>query len=89
MTKETARNAAFRRRRMDQLLHPVGAQLPGRRLGKTRSNEVARCWRELGRANQPIFDGCLSVFLLVDEDGCTAYLSIPRRTKYDHATGGV
>ena len=35
------------------------------------------CWRELGSARQPVFDGDLPPFLMVDADGYSANLSMP------------
>ena len=35
------------------------------------------CWRELGYPRQPVFDGDLPTFLMVDADGYSANLSMP------------
>lgn len=81
MTKETARNAAFRRHHMGQLLHRIGTQLPrwldGQDLARESTAIEQLCWRELGVAKQPIFDGYLPAFLMVDGDGYPVDLSIP------------
>lgn len=81
MTKETARNVAFRRHHMGQLLHRIGAQLPrwldGQDLARESTAIEQLCWRELGVAKQPIFDGYLPAFLMVNGDGYPVDLSIP------------
>lgn len=81
MTKETARNAAFRRHHMGRLLHRIGTQLPrwldGQDLVRESTAIEQLCWRELGVAKQPIFDGDLPDFLMVDGDGYPVDLSIP------------
>ena len=81
MPKDTARNAAFLRHHMGQLLHRIGAQLPrwlgGQDLVRESTAIEQLCWRELGVAKQPIFDGDLPDFLMVDGDGYPVDLSIP------------
>ena len=81
MTKETARNADFRRHHMGQLLHRIGAQLPqwldGQDLIRESCAIEQLCWRELGLAKQPIFDGDLPDILMVDGGGHPVDLSIP------------
>jgi hypothetical protein len=84
MTKETTRNAAFRRHHMGRLLHRIGAQLrrwlDGQDLARESTAIEQLCWRELGVAKQPIFDGDLPDFLMVDGDGYRGDLSIPTAT---------
>ena len=76
-----AGNAAFRRHHMGRLLHRSGALLPGWLDGQELIRESRqmeqRCWRELGYAKQPIFDGDLPAFLVVDGGGDPCDLSVP------------
>ena len=76
-----AGNAAFRRHHMGRLLHRIGALLPGWLDGQELIRESRqmeqRCWRELGYAMQPIFDGDLPAFLTLDGDGQPCDLSLP------------
>ena len=74
-------DVAFRRHCMGSLLHRMGALLPGWLDGQELIRESRqieqRCWRELGYAKQPIFDGDLPAFLMVDGDGHPCDLSVP------------
>ena len=74
-------NAAFRRHHMGRLLHRILALLPGWLDGQELIQECRqieqRCWRELGYAKQPIFDGDLPAFLMLDGDGQPCDLSLP------------
>lgn len=67
-----ASNADFRRHHMGTLLHRIGVLLPqwlnGEELVQASRQIEQRCWRELGYQKQPIFDGDLPAFLLVDGD---------------------
>lgn len=76
-----AGNAAFRRHHMGRLLHRIGALLPGWLDGQELIRESRqmeqRCWRELGYAKQPNFDGDLPAFLMVDGDDHPCDLSVP------------
>lgn len=73
--------AAFRRHHMSCLLHRIGVVLPrlldGQELIRESRAIEQRCWRELGYAKQPIFDGDLPDFLMVDVDSHHVDLSIP------------
>lgn len=74
-------NAAFRRQHMGRLLHRIGVLLLGWLAGQELIRESRqmeqRCWRELGYAKQPIFDGDLPAFLMLDGDGQPCDLSLP------------
>ena len=74
-------NAAFCRHHMSRLLHRIGVVLPrlldGQDLIRESCAIEQRCWRELGYEKQPIFDGDLPDFLMVDADGHHVDLSIP------------
>ena len=74
-------NAAFRRHHMSRLLNRVGVVLPcildGQDLIRESRAIDQRCWRELGYEKQPIFDGDLPAFLMVDGDGYPVALSSP------------
>ena len=74
-------NAAFRRYHMSRLLHRIGVVLPrlldGQELIRESGAIEQRCWRELGYEKQPIFDGDLPAFLMVDGDGYPVALSSP------------
>ena len=74
-------NAAFRRHQMGRLLHRMGTLLPqwlnGPELVRECRNLEQLCWRELGRPQQPVFDGDLPPFLMVGADGYSADLSMP------------
>lgn len=74
-------NAAFCRHHMSRLLHRIGVTLPRLLDGQDLIRECRaiehRCWRELGYEKQPIFDGDLPDFLMVDADGHHVDLSIP------------
>ena len=74
-------NAAFRRYHMSRLLHRIGVVLPrlldGQDLIRESRAIEQMCWRELGDEKQPIFDGDLPDFLMVDADGHHVDLSIP------------
>lgn len=81
MPCENMLNAAFRRHHMGRLLHRIGALLP-QLLGDpkpTRQSCVLEqlCWRELGLAKQPVFEGDLPQFLMWDSDGRPVDFSIP------------
>ena len=66
---------------MSRLLHRIGVVLPrlldGQDLIRESRAIEQRCWRELGYEKQPIFDGDLPDFLMVDVDGHHVDLSIP------------
>ena len=74
-------NAAFRRHHMSRLLHRIGVVLPrlldGQDLIRESRAIEQRCWRELGYEKQPIFDGDLPDFLMVDVDSHHVDLSPP------------
>lgn len=74
-------NAAFRRHHMGRLLHRIGALLlgwlDGQELNRESRQMEQRCWRELGHAKQPIFDGDLPAFLMLDGDAQPCDLSLP------------
>ena len=74
-------NAAFCRHHMSRLLHRVGVVLPHLLDGQDVIRESRaieqRCWRELGYAKWPIFDGGLLAFLMVNGDGYPVELSSP------------
>ena len=81
MTHEATCNAAFRRHHMGRLLHRIGTLLPqwlnGPDLARGCRDLEQLCWRELGYPRQPVFDGDLPPFLMVDADGYSANLSMP------------
>jgi hypothetical protein len=81
MTHEATCNAAFRRHHMGRLLHRIGTLLPrwlnGPDLARECRDLEQLCWRELGYPRQPIFDGDLPAFLMVDGDGYPVALSSP------------
>ena len=64
---------------MSRLLHRVGVVLPNLLDGQDVIRESRaieqRCWRELGYAKWPIFDGGLLAFLMVNGDGYPVELS--------------
>lgn len=66
---------------MSSLLHRIGVVLPrlldGQDLIRESSAIEQRCWRELGCEKQPVFDGDLPAFLMVDGDGYPVALSSP------------
>lgn len=66
---------------MSRLLHRVGVVLPHLLDGQDVIRESRaieqRCWRELGYAKWPIFDGGLLAFLMVNGDGYPVELSSP------------
>lgn len=74
-------NAAFRSHHMSRLLHRIGALLPcwldGQELIRESRQTEQRCWRELGYEKQPIFDGDLPAFLMLDGDFYPVALSSP------------
>ena len=74
-------NAAFRRHHMSRLRRRIGVALPclldGQDLIRESRAIEQRCWRELGYEKQPIFDGDLPAFLMVDGDGNPVALSAP------------
>ena len=74
-------NAAFRRHHMSRLLHRIGVVLPrlldGQELIRESGAIEQRCWCELGYEQQPIFDGDLPAFLMVDGDGYPVASSSP------------
>jgi len=81
MTNQATCNAAFRRHHMGRLLHRIGTLLPqwlnGPDLARGCRDLEQLCWRELGYPRQPVFDGDLPPFLMVDADGYSANLSMP------------
>ena len=74
-------NAAFRHHHMGNLLHRVGVVLPrllgGQDLIRESCAIEQRCWRELGYEKQPVFDGDLPAFLMMDGDAYPVALSSP------------
>ncbi|RYF31643.1 MAG: hypothetical protein EOO23_01840 [Comamonadaceae bacterium] len=74
-------NAAFCRHHLSRLLHRIGVVLPrlldGQELIRESRAIEQMCWHELGYAKQPIFDGDLPDFLMVDADGHHVDLWIP------------
>ena len=66
---------------MSCLLHRIGVVLPrlldGQELIRESRAIEQRCWRELGYEKQPIFDGDLPDFLMVDVDSHHVDLSPP------------
>ncbi len=74
-------NTAYRRHHMGCLLHRIGGVLPRLLGGQDLIRESCAieqlCWRELGYEKQPIFDGDLPAFLMVDGDGYPVALSSP------------
>ncbi|UCV01013.1 hypothetical protein [Acidovorax radicis] len=66
---------------MGSLPHCMGALLPewlvGQELIRESRQIEQRCWRELGYAKQPIFDGDLPAFLMEDGVGQPCDLSLP------------
>lgn len=74
-------NASFRRHHMSRLLHRNGVVLPRLLDGQDLIREIGaieqRCWRELGYEKQPVFDGGLPAFLMVNGDGYPLALSSP------------
>nr|WP_233099901.1 hypothetical protein [Acidovorax sp. IB03] len=76
-----AGNAAFRRHHIGDLLHRIGVVLPrlldGQDLIRESRAIEQRCWRELGYEKQPIFDGDLPDFWMVNVDSHHVDLSIP------------
>ena len=81
MTHDATCNAAFRHHHMGRLLHRLGTLLPrwlnGPDLARECRDLEQLCWRELGYPRQPIFDGDLPAFLVVDGDGYPVALSSP------------
>jgi hypothetical protein len=81
MTDEDSHNAAFRRHHMGGLLHRMGALLPKWLAGPDMVRECREleqlCWSEVGYLQQPVFDGDLPPFLMVDSGGSTIDLSHP------------
>ena len=74
-------NAAFRRHHMGRLLHRIGITLPrlldGQDLIRESCAIEQRCWRELGYEKQPVCDGDLPAFLMMDGDSYPVALSSP------------
>lgn len=74
-------NTAFCRHHMSRLLHRIGVAQPrlldGQDLIRESRAIEQRCWRELGFEMQPIFDGDLPAFLMVDGDGNPVASSSP------------
>lgn len=66
---------------MSRLLHRIGVVLPrlldGQDLNRESRAIEQMCWRELGNEKQPIFDGDLPDFLMVNVDGYQVALSSP------------
>lgn len=81
MAQEAICNMAFRRHHMSQLLHRVGSVLPrcltGPPLAQASRDMEQLCWRDLGLPRQPIFDGDLPAYLIVDATGHPVDLSNP------------
>ena len=80
MTSEATLNA-LRHHHVRRLLQRTGALLPRLTSGPKLVSESRAmeqlCWRELGHAKQPIFEGDLPDFLMVDGGGHPIVLSIP------------
>ncbi|WP_146191283.1 hypothetical protein [Acidovorax sp. HMWF018] len=74
-------NAAFRHHHVGHLLHRIGMALPrllhGQDLIRESRAIEQMCWRELEYENQPIFDGVLPDFLLINRAGRPVHFSIP------------
>lgn len=74
-------NTAFRHHHMGNLMHRVGVVLPrllgGQDLIRESCAIEQRCWRELGYEKQPVFDGDLPAFLMMDGDAYPVALSSP------------
>lgn len=74
-------NAAFQRHHMGGLLHRLGALLPlwldGPDMVRECRGLEQLCWSELGYLQQPVFDGDLPPFLMVDADDHLIDLSYP------------
>ena len=74
-------NAAFRHHHVGHLLHRIGAALPrllgGQDLIRESRAIEQMCWRELEYEKQPIFDGVLPDFLLVNGAGRPVDVSTP------------
>lgn len=72
---------AFTRHYMRRLLYRIAVSLPrlfeGQHLIRESGAIKQRCWRELGYEKQPVFDGDLPAFLMVDGDGYPVALSSP------------
>ena len=66
---------------MGRLLHRIGAQLPRwlyrRELIRESRGIEQLCWRDLGYAEQPIFENDLPVFLMEDQNGAPHDLMVP------------
>ncbi|MBV7457489.1 hypothetical protein KW843_23655 [Acidovorax sp. sif1233] len=81
MTHDATCNAAFRCNHMGRLLHRMGTLLPqwlnGPDLARECRDLEQLCWPELGYPRQPIFDGDLPAFLMVDGDCCPVALLSP------------
>lgn len=81
MTHDATCNAAFRHHHMGRLLQRLGTLLPrwlnGPDLARECRDLEKLCWRELGYPRQPIFEGDLPAFLMVDGDGYPVALSSP------------
>ena len=81
MTDDATCNAAFSRHHMGRLLHRLGTLLPrclnGSDLAQACRDLEQLCWRELGYPRQPIFDGDLPAFLMVDGDCYPVAFSSP------------
>jgi hypothetical protein len=81
VTDKESHNAAFQRHHMGGFLHRLGALLPELLDGRDTARECRgleqRCWRELGYLQQPVFDGDLPAFLLVDADDRLIDFSYP------------
>ena len=81
MTHDATCNAAFRHHQMGRLVHRLGTLLPlwlnSPDLARECRDLEQMCWRELGYPRQPIFDGDLPAFLVVDGDGYPVALSSP------------
>ncbi len=81
MTHDATCNAAFRHHQMGRLVHRLGTLLPlwlnSPDLARECRDLEQLCWRELGYPRQPIFDGDLPAFLMVDGDGYPVALSSP------------
>ena len=74
-------NTEFHHHHMGRLLHRVGAQLPrwldGQALIRESRSIEQLCWRDLGYAEQPIFENNLPVFLMEDQNGTPRDLIVP------------
>ena len=74
-------NTTLLHHHMGRLLHRVGAQLhrwlDGQALIRESRNIERICWRDLGYAEQPIFEGDIPAFLMEAENGAPRDPTVP------------